>query len=63
MTNWYRGFALGMFAAGVMLGIGAILPLEHGGVITATTPTGVMIAEFVIAGMMAGLYMVFHDSV
>jgi hypothetical protein len=56
----YRGFVLGMFIAAVILGMGAIA--SPNGQAPMTSPLGAMIFEFVIAGLMAGMYMIFHDK-
>lgn len=62
-TDGYKGFVLGIFIAGLMLGIGAIANPNPTISTTITTPLGVMISLFVIAGIMSGLYMLLHDKV
>jgi hypothetical protein len=61
--NFYRGFVIGIFVAGLMLGIGAFANPNPEIMTPITTPFGVLIANFVIAGVMAGMYMLFHDKV
>ena len=58
-SGWYRGFVLGMFVAGFILGVGAVATRNDA--TTLTSPSVIMAVEFVASGLMAGLYMVFHE--